>query len=192
VRIANSFHVNALPGARSECGADIVRRFITTLAAGDIFCASQVPPVRLVPRFSVEARDLTPAAGLPGNSASPRQLRAVSVAVQAAGDLLARVDTHSTNHGRGLRGGTFRLKRSGAAVRIELHQVRWTRDVAVSGRILRSSGRHGMVRAFLRVSTPEDPIGRLTVQWPEGVDGSEAQIRGTVGTKRVLAKTAAP
>jgi hypothetical protein len=105
---------------------------------------------------------------------------------------LARVDANSTNHGRGLRGGTFRLKRSGVAVRIELHQVRWTRDVAISGRILRSSRRHGMVRGFLRVSTPEDPLGRLTVQWPEGVDSSEAQIRGTFGTKRVLAKTAAP
>jgi pimeloyl-ACP methyl ester carboxylesterase len=192
VRIANSFHVNALPRARSDCGAEIVRRFITTLAAGDISCASQVPPVRLVARFSVDARDLTPAVGLAGNSASPRQLRIVSAAVQAAGDLLARVDADSTNHGRGLRGGTFRLKRSGAAVRIELHQVRWTRDVAVSGRISRSSSRHGMVRAVLRVSAPEDPIGRLTVQWPEGVDSSQAQIRGTFGTKRVLAITAAP
>jgi pimeloyl-ACP methyl ester carboxylesterase len=192
VRIANGFHVNALPRARSDCGAEIVRRFIATLAAGDISCASQAPPVRLVPRFSVEARGLTPAAGLPGNSASPRQLRVVSAAVQAAGDLLARVDANSTNHGRGLRGGTFRLNRSGAAVRIELHQVRWTRDVAVSGSILRSSRRHGMVRARLRVSTPEDPIGRLTVQWRDGVDSSEAQIRGTFGTKRVLAKTAAP
>jgi hypothetical protein len=115
-----------------------------------------------------------------------------AAAVQAAGDLLARVDANSTDHGRGLRGGTFRLKRSGAAVRIELHQVRWTRDVAVSGRILRSSRRHGMVRAFLRVPTPEDPPGRLTVQWPEGVDSPEAQIRGTFGTKLVLAQSPAP
>jgi hypothetical protein len=192
VRIANSFHVNALPRSRSDCGAEIVRRFIATLAAGDISCASQVPPVRLVPRFSVESRDITPAVGLTGNAASPRQLRIASAAVQTAGDLLARVDANSTNHGRGLRGGTFRLKRSGAAVRIDLHQVRWTRDVAVSGRILRPSRRHGTVRAFLRVSTPEDPIGRLSVQWPEGVDSSQAQVRGTFAAKRVLAKTAAP
>ena len=192
VRIANSFHVNALPRARSGCGAEIVRRFITTLAAGDMSCASQVPPVRLVPRFSVEARDLAPAAGLPGNSASPRQLWAVSAAVQAAGDLLARVDANSTDHGRGLRGGTFRLKRSGAGVRIELQQVRWTRDVEVSGRIVRPSSRHGMVRALLRVSTSEGRAGRLSVQWPEGADHSEAQIRGTFGTTRVVAKTAAP
>jgi hypothetical protein len=192
VRIANSFHVNALPRARSDCGAEIVRRFITTLAAGDISCASQVPAVRLVPRFAAEARDLAPAAELPGNSASPRQLRIVSAAVQTAGDLLARIDANAANHGRGLRGGNFRLKRSGDGVRIELHQVRWTRDVAVSGRILVSSRRNGMVRAFLRVVSPEDPIGRLTVQWPEGVDHSEALIRGAFAATQVLATTAAP
>jgi hypothetical protein len=55
-----------------------------------------------------------------------------------------------------------------------------------------SSRRNGMVRAYLRVSTAEDPIGRLTVQWPEGVDRSEAQIHGTFGTQRILATTAAP
>jgi pimeloyl-ACP methyl ester carboxylesterase len=192
VRIANSFHVNALPRARSDCGAEIVRRFIAALTADDISCASQVPPVRLVAQFSMESRDLAPAAELPGNSASPRQLRVVNAAVQTAGDLVARVDANSTDHGRGLRGGTYRLKRSGAAERIELQQVRWTRDVAVSGRIVRSSRRHGMVRAFLHVSTPKDPIGRLSVQWREGVDHSEAQIRGTFGSKKVLAKIAAP
>jgi hypothetical protein len=116
----------------------------------------------------------------------------VRSAVQAAGNLLARVGANSTNHGRGLRGGTFRLEPSGAGVRIELDQVRWTRDVAVSGRISRSSGRHGTVRAFLRVSTAEDPLGRLTVQWSEGVDHAAAQIRGTFGTTQVLARTAAP
>jgi hypothetical protein len=148
--------------------------------------------VRLVPRFSLESRDLTPAAEFPGNSASPRQLRIVSAAVLAAGDLLARVDANSTNHGRGLRGGTFRLKRSGAGVHIELDQVRWTSDVAVSGRILRSSRRHGTVRAFLRVSTAEGPIGRLTVQWLEGVDRSQADIRGTFGIRKVVAESPAP
>ena len=192
VLIANSFHINALPRARSDCGAEIVRRFITTLTPGDISCASQVPPVRLASWFSVESRDLTPATELPGNSASPRQLRIVSAALQTAGDLLARVDANSTNHGRGLRGGTFRLKRSGAEVRIELDQVRWTRDVAVSGRILRSSRRHGTVRAFLRVSTAEDPIGRLTVQWQEEIDHSQARVRGSFGISKVVAASPAP
>jgi hypothetical protein len=77
-------------------------------------------------------------------------------------------------------------------VRIELHQVRWTRDVAVSGRILRSERRHGMVRALLRVSTTGDPIGRLTVQWPEGVDHAQARVRGAFGIRQVVAECPAP
>ena len=43
VLIANSFHVNALPHARSPCAAEIVRHFIATLEAGDARCAAEVP-----------------------------------------------------------------------------------------------------------------------------------------------------
>ena len=55
--VANSFHVNALPRARSPCGAKIVRHFIETLEVGDSRCASEVPPVRLVPQFARYGRD---------------------------------------------------------------------------------------------------------------------------------------
>src|SRR4029077_2642700 len=44
VVIANSFHVNALPHARSECAAMLVRRFLQDLATGDESCAAAVPP----------------------------------------------------------------------------------------------------------------------------------------------------
>ena len=33
IRVANSFHVNALPHGRSPCAAELVRRFFVTLAA---------------------------------------------------------------------------------------------------------------------------------------------------------------
>src|SRR5450631_282536 len=52
VRLANSFHVNALPRARSACGAKIVRRFIATLDPGDLGCAAAIRPLFLVPRFA--------------------------------------------------------------------------------------------------------------------------------------------
>ena len=57
VRIANSFHVNALPHARSACAAGIVRAFMRTATVGDTSCASQVPPLRLVPRFARRAEE---------------------------------------------------------------------------------------------------------------------------------------
>jgi len=43
VVIANSFHVNALPHARSDCGAILVRRFMERLETGDEGCAAAVP-----------------------------------------------------------------------------------------------------------------------------------------------------
>ena len=90
IRLANSFHVNALPRARSPCGAAIARRFIATLDPGDVGCAAEVAPVRLVPRFARTVTQLDPAHGLNGNSADGLSLQMVSAAVLAAGDVLAR------------------------------------------------------------------------------------------------------
>ena len=64
VVITNGFHVNALPHSRSECGAQLVRRFLTNLSTEDDSCAAQVPPVRLVPRFARHAAQLAPAQAL--------------------------------------------------------------------------------------------------------------------------------
>jgi pimeloyl-ACP methyl ester carboxylesterase len=192
VRIANSFHVNALPRARSDCAAQIVRRFIDTLAPGDTSCAAQVPPLRLVPHFTTVARDLDPATAVAGNSATLRQLKIVSAALYTTGDVLARVDANSSGHGVGLRGGTWRLKRGAAGVRIDLNAVRWTRDVAVSGTLLRTPGRRGTVRASLGVTTPAEAAAHLTVQWTEGVDQPRIHVRGSFGRTPVAAEAPAP
>jgi len=115
LRIANSFHVNApAPGPQRLRRGNRPSVHHHAGRRGHLLCiASAAGAPRIA--VSVDARDLTPAVGLTGNSASPRQLRIVSAAVQAAGDLLARVDANSTDQGRGLRGGTYRLKRSGAS-----------------------------------------------------------------------------
>jgi pimeloyl-ACP methyl ester carboxylesterase len=204
IRISNSFHVNALPRARSSCGAEIVRRFFTTMTIDDASCASQIPPVRLVPRFASQSSELEAATGLPGNVASAAQLRLAAAAVLTAGDVLARVDSNSTGHGAGLRGGTLRVTRSVAGIHLELDGVRWVDDVAVSGSVDRPRGRNGIVRAHLQVSPangsstlPEADglvglVGRLTIQWPEGADHANAHIRGTLGHTKVLAQSPAP
>ena len=76
ILIANSFHVNALPHARSGCAAGIVRHFIATLDPGDTGCASEVPAVRLVPRFVRHADEVEPAVADGGNAASRGRLAA--------------------------------------------------------------------------------------------------------------------
>jgi pimeloyl-ACP methyl ester carboxylesterase len=174
VIIANSFHVNALPRARSACGAEIVRRFIATLATGDESCASQVPPVRLVPRFAMRAAELVPAIASPGNAASAAQLQVVAAAVLTAGDVLARLSSNSTDRGVGLRGGTFRIVHRSTDQQVVLDGVRWTRDVAVSGTIDKPAGRRGTVQAHLEITAPAAVASRPGIVGPSAVAGSSA------------------
>ena len=192
IRIANSFHVNALPRARSGCGAEIVRRFIETLSVGDTACAAGVPPLRLVPRFAARASQLEPAAAIAGNRANAAQLRWVGAAVMTAGDVLARLGGNSTGQGVGLRGGSFRVVNDASTAHVALSQVRWTEDLTVSGKIDKPLARIGTVRASLHVATADGVTGELTVEWPEGVAGSSAAIRGVLGGDAVLARTPAP
>ncbi len=192
IKIANSFHVNALPHARSACGAQIVRRFVETLTPGDTACAAAVPPLRLVPRFALHAAQLEPAAALAGNRADTAQLQWIAAAVATAGDVLARVASNSTGSGPGLRGGSFRIDDSAPAVRIDLKEVRWTQDLAVSGRIEKSPSRVGPVRAHLNLSKAGGGQGEIDVQWTEGVAGAIARVRGALDGAAVAAQMPAP
>jgi pimeloyl-ACP methyl ester carboxylesterase len=194
IRIANSFHVNALPRARSECAAQIVRRFFRTLMLGDTTCAAQVPPLRLVSRFAVHAGELAAADAMPGNRADAAKLRWVSAAMLTAGDVLARVSGKSTGQGVGLRGGSFRIVNDPSTLHIALDQVRWTADLAVSGTIDRPMARSGTVRASLHLAGAAGLTGDLTMAWPEGVAGAgaHASIHGTLDGEPVRARTAVP
>ncbi len=194
ITIANSFHVNALPRARSGCAARIVRRFVQTLEVGDTSCADTVPPVRLVPRFAVLAAELEPAAARAGNQADAAQLRWVSAAVATAGDVLARIGGNSTGHGVGLRGGSFRILTGPSGIHLSLDHVRWTEDVAVSGTIDEPQARTGVVRANLDVAAaPGDSVrGKLTLRWIKGTAAATARIHGTWAGAKVAAQTPAP
>jgi pimeloyl-ACP methyl ester carboxylesterase len=192
IRVANSFHVNALPRARSDCTAQIVRRFIETLAPGDSACAARVPPLRLVPRFALHASQLEPAVEAAGNRAGAAQLRWISAAVETAGDVLARLGANSTGDGVGLRGGGFRVLSDATMKHVELTEVRWTEDLAVSGMVDKPAARLGVVRASLRFAAADGQKGAIRVEWPEGVANSTAAIHGTMGDAVVSARMPAP
>jgi pimeloyl-ACP methyl ester carboxylesterase len=192
IRIANSFHVNALPRARSACAAQIVRRFMDILAAGDTSCAAEVPPLRLVPRFALRSAQLTPARALAGNQANAQQLRQVSAAVLCAGDVLARLGGNSTGLGAGLRGGSFRIAGDADATHVSLDQVRWTEDLSVSGKIDKPLSRSGLVRAALDLQGTDGSSGRIVIQWREGSPQPIARIRGRIGAAAVVAEQSAP
>ena len=72
-----------------------------------------------------------------------------------------------------------------------LREVRWTEDTVVSGRI-EWPGRSGLVHADLELLAPRDVRGNLQLQWPEGVSGARATVRGKLGSNTVVAEAPAP
>jgi pimeloyl-ACP methyl ester carboxylesterase len=189
--IANSFHVNALPRARSPCAAELVRRFLDTLSPGDTGCTATVPALRLVPQFARRTADLPPAAPLVGNRADTKQLKAVTAALQTLGDVLTQVGGNSSGTGRGLRGGRFLITRHGGNVHVSLLQVRWTEDLAVSGVLDQAAGPAGpqtLVRARIEVSGPAGLTGHLQARWTDGTALASARVDGGFGTRRFGAR----
>ncbi len=191
VVIANSFHVNALPQARSECAAILVRRFLTNLSTEDDSCALEVPPVRLVPRFARQAAELSAAQPLAGNQAQEEELRLVSAALLTCEDAIARAQANGAGTDVGLRGGAVTVAGSGAGYHLTLREVRWTEDVAVSGEI-DWPGHSGKVQANVAVRTSHGLRGKLELEWPEGLASARATARGTLGTHTVAAEAPAP
>jgi pimeloyl-ACP methyl ester carboxylesterase len=187
--IANSFHVNALPRARSDCGAQVARRFLETLAPGDESCAKRVEPVRLVPRFARSAEELDAARPTSGNQADTAALRVVSAALLTCADAITRGAENGAGSGVGLRGGSFAAVAAGDGYRLDLHELRWTQDVVVSG-VIAWPGRRGLVHAALSVRGVRS--GTLVLTWPEGSAQARAVARGTLGRAAVKAEAPAP
>ena len=189
VVIANSFHVNALPRARSACGARLVRHFLEQLALGDERCASAVPPVRLVPRFARSVSELEPARAADGAPASRVALQAVSAALQSCADAISRGIDNGAGDGVGLRGGSYRVGVAGEGYRITLDALRWTEDLAVSGRI-DWPGRSGLVHAQLTLDGAAP--GTLDLSWQEGVADAQASAQGELAGAKIRALAPAP
>ena len=172
VIIANGFHVNALPHARSECGAQLVRRFMAELSTGDESCAAAVPPVRLVPRFAGNGGRTCPGAGAErGNEAADAELRVVSAALLTARTLSCA--PRRTDRARAWDCAAARFSgRSAPARAITSCCVRCAgpRTSRVSGDIDwpgRSGSRARQLDAELRRRAS---AASSSSQWPEGVD----------------------
>ncbi len=192
VRIANSFHVNALPHARSACGAELVRRFIRTLDPGDASCAAAVPPVRLVEQFAVKAAALIPVSPRPGNQADEEQLKWANAALLTVGDALVRASMTSSGRGVGLRGGHLKVVDGAAGLRVAMRQLRWTEDVALDGEARRSAPRSGVVHASVSIAAPNHGHGTLDIRWNEADAHPTAIIRGRIAGNEVFATAPAP
>jgi pimeloyl-ACP methyl ester carboxylesterase len=191
VVISNSFHVNALPHARSECGAALVRRFLENLATGDESCATAVPPVRLVSRFARHVAELDPARALAGNTGNDYELREVTAALLTSEDVIVRANANGAGKEIGLRGGSFVVEADSKGYHLQLHNVRWTQDLSVSGHI-DSVGHCGIVNAALDLHAAGGTSGKLQLQWPEDGSDALASVQGELGGHKVVAAAALP
>src|SRR5262249_51255004 len=75
--------------------------------------------------------------------------------------------------------------------RLRLRDVRWTKDLRVSGVVVAPS-RVGEGTADVVVAGPDGMNGSLKVRWTEGVPRARASVRGTFGATVVVAETPAP
>jgi pimeloyl-ACP methyl ester carboxylesterase len=191
VVIRNGFHVNALPHARADCGAIVVRQFIAGLAEGDTRCVQAVPAVRLLPQFARQVAELEPAVAGTGNAAGRGALQAVAAALLTAGDAMARAPEIAPGRGVGLRGGRFSVSRTATGYRLKLRGLRWTEDLTVSGSV-EWPPRAGPAQATLDLAGVAGMKGRIEARWIEGQPLSTAQVRGQVGGQGVVAELTAP
>ncbi len=190
--IANSFHVNALPRARSGCAAELVRQFFRTGEPGDTHCTAEVPPLRLVAQFARSAAALAPATPEAGNQVGAPGLKLANAVLQTLGDALVRVDESASGTAVGLRGGRLRVIQHGAGRQISLYDLRWTDDVAVSGSLELPPGRPRLVIAKLRVAGPDGLHGEMRVSWQDGGRDAQALVRGRLNGEALVASAPAP
>jgi hypothetical protein len=192
--VANSFHVNAVPRARSLCGAQLVRRFVLHLDPGRTACADEVPPVRVLAEFAREARQLPPARALPGNRADPDALRIATAVVLTIGDASLRSSADVAAAVPGLRAGSLRAVTHGRNLHVSLYDLHWTEDVGVSGAFERPGATQtpGLLRARVSIRGPGGMTGTLRVEWPWADSTGRAHIAGQLGGTVVAAEADSP
>lgn len=195
--IANGFHVNAMPHARSTCGGEIVRAFIAdpkddAAAARGARCAADAPPLRLAPPFVRGYQHAEPATATGTKAASPDALLLAGATVATLGDLLPRLQANSSGHGVGLRGGKFTVTTDDKGVsHARFERLKWADDLGLTG-TLAWSMHGGEAVAHVRFHAKPGLSGRLTVRWPEAVADARARIDGRIGGVRILAESPAP
>ena len=196
VTVANGGHVTTL---WSRCAVGIAVRFLSTLQTGNTSCAADTRgasgnpfggaagelQLQGVGRFPLRAQAAIPAKRdhARHDASTPLARRVAAVAWAAVEDAVYQTPRLTATTGRGLRGGTYKVKHGKATTKITYRRARFSRDVAVSG------------VASLDIATSR-LTGRITVAgalpgtlqlhatlWDP--DKPNATVRGTLGGQRV-------
>jgi len=190
VIVPNQFHVVA-DQDYIGCSLGIVQRFVKNLATGDTSCTANVRPVRTVPLFARTAAELAPVAALNGNAATAAQRRIAASALEAVGDVLARYWASYGTNGSGLRGGTFSYSDSANGYGFVLEGVKFTNDVAVSGKI-KWNTTTGAVSANVTLSRGPTALGTIKMAWSDADINAIASLTGQIQGQTLAASRIAP
>jgi len=126
---------------QSQCAGEIVRRFISTLSAGDTHCANRI----VVHLF---ARGRFPYRVARGRKGNVSRRSAARITAGTVTDAFLR-SFLGGGRGVGLRGGTFQAKFDDTNETLQLHGARFVRDLAVTGTV--HFRRYSRVDATLRM-----------------------------------------
>jgi hypothetical protein len=187
VEIASAGHN---PWWWSECGPQLVQRFILTKNVGDTSCASEVPPLWLPGSFPLTA-SATPKATSAGagDQTTDAEKRVVTAGVWSLFDGVRRVVSVAsfdfdtlTAQSVGLRGGTIHRAydpdtNTGT---YDLTGLRFTNDVAVTGQVIWDTD--NVMNGDLTIAGPNGLTGTIHV---EGAfftqDATTLNVTGTLG-----------
>jgi pimeloyl-ACP methyl ester carboxylesterase len=196
VTVANGGHVTTL---WSRCAAGIAVRFLSTLQPGNTSCAADVRgpsgnpfggatgklQIQGVGRFALRAGDAIPAKRdrARRDASTPLARRVAAVGWAAVEDAVYQTPRLAATTGRGLRGGTFKVKHGKATTTITYRRVRFSRDVAVSG-VASLDVASSRLTGRITVAGPVSGTLRLgATLW--NPDRPNATLRGTLGGRRV-------
>jgi pimeloyl-ACP methyl ester carboxylesterase len=187
IELANSTHV--VGEDDQACGSLLVEEFVESPESEKTMNSSCAPRVPVIDSVGVYPDSLTqepPLTADEGNTGSEEDLKLGAVAVETAGDALARLLSITGNSDRGLHGGTMASKEGGRL--IVLHDDVLVPGVVVSGDL---SVTTSAVTGALSVISD---LGKasLDIRWPLAGSGKLARITGSSGTIHIDGRTFPP
>ncbi len=206
VPIPNMYHTPALADPFG-CASRIVRTFVVRpLAPIDAGCTRAIPEVRAVGVFPTTLADQPLPTPLPGNRASPDELRLAALGVETLGDAIFGANFLYAGYrpncgpgycGVGMRGGTYAA--SADVARIALDHVAYSNDTTVTGKIViqgaAAPGDPGSVMTRNVVAEWRGGVDSVTIDaaWNEREPHAAATIEGTTASgHRLRARVPAP
>lgn len=195
IELANSTHV--VGEGDTACGSQLVREFVESpdsIDTMDASCAARVAAIHAVGAYPGSLSAATPISQSPGHEAPEAALRMAAVAVQTAGDAIARYQATEATHDGGLYGGTVSAGRGGSL--LKLSRDRLVPGVSVSGTVSLSSAsgaeEGAEALATLTVTAAGQKPVRLTATWDTSGTGAQAQVLGQSGRVALAGTTPAP